>query len=196
MRLKRILLFIISLVIIAAIVMISIYACGSRSSTLSSSCIPSDGGSVSPSEGTYDKDVAVDIQAIPATGYRFDYWEGSISGTSPSIRLTMDSNKDVVAYFATLIPKSLSLLNGVITLPPGNYYAIPFSIDLETMEDVRVEGMFQASGGSGNDIKAFIFDHIAFVNWVNGHPVTPVYSSGQVTIADINVDMRVICLGA
>ena len=189
MRLKRILLVIISLVIIVAIVMISIYTCGSRMSTLSSSCIPSDGGSISPSEGTYDKGIEVDIKAIPASGYRFDHWEGSVSGTSPNISLTMDSNKDVVAYFAKLIPKSLSLINGVLTLPPGSYYAIPFSIDLDTMEDVRIEGMFQASGGSRNDIKAYIFDHTAFLNWVNGHPVTPIYSSGQVTIADLNVDI-------
>lgn len=186
---ERKLINILGLVTITAIVMISISACGLSSSTLSSSSIPSGGGSVSPSHGKYDKDVEVDIQAIPATGYRFDHWEGSVSGTSPNFRLTMDTNKNIVAYFKTLTPKSLNLIDGVITVQPGAYYHIPFTVDLETMAEIRVEGRFQASGGSGNDIKTFILDDVSYLNWVNGHPVTPMYYSGQITIADINIDI-------
>jgi hypothetical protein len=104
MNLKRILIIIVSLAIIAAIVMISIYACGSRSSNLSSLSIPSEGGTINPSEGTYDKDVEVNIRAIPNTGYRFDHWEGSASSKSSTILLTMDGDKHLEAYFTALIP--------------------------------------------------------------------------------------------
>ncbi len=169
--------------------MISISACGLWSSTLSSSSIPSGGGSIGPSGGKYENGAEVDIQAIPATGYRFDHWEGSVSGTSPNIRLTMDTNKNIVAYFQKLIPKSLNLIDGVITVEPGTYWGIKFAVDLETMEEIRVEGRFQASGGSGNDIKTYILDDASYLNWVNGHPVTPMYYSGQITIADINIDI-------
>jgi hypothetical protein len=111
MNLNRILIIIISLAVIAAIVMISIYACGSRSSNLSSLSIPSEGGTINPSEGTYDKDVEVNIRAIPNTGYRFDHWEGSASSTSSTILLTMDGGKHLEAYFTALIPKTVSLIN-------------------------------------------------------------------------------------
>jgi uncharacterized repeat protein (TIGR02543 family) len=41
----------------------------------------------------------VTITATPAAGYRFDGWEGDITGTEPSIEITMDSNKSVTAKF-------------------------------------------------------------------------------------------------
>ena len=54
------------------------------------------------------------------------------------------------------------------------------------MKDVKVEGSFQASGGSGNDIEALILSEMDFINWSNGHQVSPVYYSGKITIADID----------
>lgn len=39
------------------------------------------------------------VTASPASGYTFDCWSGSASGTEPTITVTMDSNKNIVANF-------------------------------------------------------------------------------------------------
>ncbi len=83
--------------------------------------------------------------------------------------------------------KHLNLVNGTITVQAGSYYNVQFSVDTNVMKDVMVEGSFQASGGSGNDIDALVLNEMDFINWLNGHQVSPVYYSGKITIADINV---------
>jgi len=47
----------------------------------------------------YDSGTQVTITASPASGWKFDHWGGDASGTSPTIVITMDSDKDVTAYF-------------------------------------------------------------------------------------------------
>jgi uncharacterized repeat protein (TIGR02543 family) len=60
---------------------------------------PAEGGSVSPSDGTYDVGSNVTITATAAMGYVFDHWEGDVTGTNATITVTMDSNKDIRAIF-------------------------------------------------------------------------------------------------
>ena len=67
--------------------------------TLSVSVSPSGAGSVSPAGGEYESGVQITLTASPASGYTFDHWSGDVSGTSPTIVITMDSNKDITAYF-------------------------------------------------------------------------------------------------
>ena len=58
-------------------------------------------GTTNPTVGTYEYDsgTQVTITASPASGWEFDHWSGDASGTSPTIVITMDSDKDVTAYF-------------------------------------------------------------------------------------------------
>ena len=70
--------------------------------SLSTTIIPLDSGSVSPNSGIYDSDTLVTLTANPLPGYQFDYWSGDASGTAPSSKLIMDSNKSVVANFARI----------------------------------------------------------------------------------------------
>jgi hypothetical protein len=58
-------------------------------------------GTTNPSPGThqYDDGIQATITASPASGWAFDYWGGDASGTSPTVVITIDSNKDVTAYF-------------------------------------------------------------------------------------------------
>ena len=67
--------------------------------TLTTVVSSSGAGSVSPSSGEYESSVQVTLTASPAGGYTFDHWSGDASGTSPTIVITMDSNKDITAYF-------------------------------------------------------------------------------------------------
>ncbi len=66
---------------------------------LTISTSPSGSGSVSPSAGTFDAGTMVTLTANPDPGWQFDHWSGDASGTSPTIVITMDSDKDVTAYF-------------------------------------------------------------------------------------------------
>ena len=58
-------------------------------------------GTTNPSVGTYeyDGDTEATITASPASGWKFDHWNGDASGSSPTIVITMDSDKDITAYF-------------------------------------------------------------------------------------------------
>lgn len=56
-------------------------------------------GIVSPSDGDFDVGTEVTLTATPSSGYRFVSWSGDVSGTSPVITITMDSNKNVTANF-------------------------------------------------------------------------------------------------
>jgi len=58
-------------------------------------------GTTNPSPGThkYDDGTQVPITALPASGWKFDHWGGDASGALLTVVITMDSNKDVTAYF-------------------------------------------------------------------------------------------------
>lgn len=56
-------------------------------------------GSVSPSSDTFTDGDVITLIANPASGWRFDHWEGDASGRQQSVTITMNSDKTVVAYF-------------------------------------------------------------------------------------------------
>lgn len=59
------------------------------------------GGTTSPAPGTYKyiKGARVTVTASPASGWKFDHWGGNISGKSPAITITLDSDESITAYF-------------------------------------------------------------------------------------------------
>ena len=76
--------------------------CSSSSDTTHDLTINVNGqGTTNPSPGThtYDDGTQVTIAASPASGWEFDHWGGDASGTSHTVAITMDSGKDVTAYF-------------------------------------------------------------------------------------------------
>jgi uncharacterized repeat protein (TIGR02543 family) len=58
-------------------------------------------GTINPSEGEYEyprgTQVTINVSSIP--GWDFDHWSGDATGTSPTIVITMNSDKHVTAYF-------------------------------------------------------------------------------------------------
>jgi len=56
---------------------------------------------VSPAGGQYKSDEQVVLTASPANDCTFDYWWGDASGSSPTITITMDSDKSIFAIFMT-----------------------------------------------------------------------------------------------
>jgi len=67
--------------------------------TLTTNISPSGAGSVSPSSGEYESGLQITLNATPASGYTFDYWDGAASGSSSTVTITMDSNKVITAHF-------------------------------------------------------------------------------------------------
>jgi hypothetical protein len=65
----------------------------------------------------------------------------------------------------------------------GTYYYFGFTV----AGAARVAGRFEANGGSGNDIEAFITDADNFENWKNGHQSRANYQSGRATVGNIEL---------
>lgn len=63
---------------------------------------PMDGGSVSPSNGTFEEGSQIQIRATPANGYSFVGWTGNIISSDNPLSLSMDSNKMIAAVFQKL----------------------------------------------------------------------------------------------
>ncbi|MCD6512324.1 MAG: right-handed parallel beta-helix repeat-containing protein, partial [Thermoplasmata archaeon] len=72
--------------------------------TLKTSVSPSGAGyiTLNPSGGKYDEGTVVTATAVANSGYVFDHWGGDASGTNPTIQITMDENKSIVAYFVAI----------------------------------------------------------------------------------------------
>jgi hypothetical protein len=54
---------------------------------------------------------------------------------------------------------------------------------------VKLQGHFVATGGSGNDIEAYVLTEDGFANWKAGHSANTFYNSGRVTQDTLNVSL-------
>lgn len=70
--------------------------------------------------------------------------------------------------------------NKALTIPALNFYFVPFALP-DGSSNVKLQGHFAATGGSGNDIEAYVLTEDEFTNWKNGHPTKTIYNSGRVT---------------
>ncbi len=62
--------------------------------------------SASPAGGTYDQSAVVTLSASAAAGWRFQEWQGNLTGAQNPTTLRMDSNKKVTAVFVeTVVPQ-------------------------------------------------------------------------------------------
>ncbi|MEW6366233.1 MAG: hypothetical protein AB1714_16520 [Acidobacteriota bacterium] len=75
------------------------YGGGGTTYTLSTNISPAGTGTVTPNYGVYAAGSVVSVRATSADGYSFDYWTGSVTGSTNPINVTMDANKSVTAVF-------------------------------------------------------------------------------------------------
>ena len=71
------------------------------SHTVTANVTPAGAGSVTGA-GNYTEGESATLRAYPTTGYRFDRWSGSVSGTANPRSLVVDGPKTVTARFAPL----------------------------------------------------------------------------------------------
>jgi len=84
---------------------------------------PPGGGTLSQNSGNYEAGNSLDIIATPSNGYRFDHWGGNTTGTVEQVKVLMDTNKIITAYFV----KQYSLK---ITTDPTNAGEVPAAAGL------------------------------------------------------------------
>ncbi|HPO17406.1 MAG TPA: hypothetical protein PLI09_28495 [Candidatus Hydrogenedentes bacterium] len=62
------------------------------------------GGTTTPESGvhSYAEGTSVDISATAQDGWRFDHWEGDLSGSTNPTSIVMDGNKSVTAVFISI----------------------------------------------------------------------------------------------
>jgi len=122
---KRVFLFL--FIIIAVVFTIS---CTTKYDLITS-VNPEGAGITTPADGTYDAGTTISIIAKPSSGYIFDHWSDSNMGTVESIKITMDTDKSITAYFKKQEFSLVALVNPINggTVSPGNsnYFANTFA---------------------------------------------------------------------
>jgi hypothetical protein len=77
-------------------------------------------------------------------------------------------------------PRVMNLVDTAFTLNAAQGMHWNFTVPANAT-DVRVEGTFNASGGTGNDVEVYLLNDDEFVNWQNRHAVSALYNSGRMT---------------
>jgi hypothetical protein len=90
----------------------------------------------------------------------------------------------ILAAASAYSSDSQVIVNTAFTVGAGGAKYWPFYVG---SSGANVVGRFRAEGGSGNDIKCLILDSDSFENWHNGHTVRTYYSSGKLTVDNINI---------
>lgn len=141
---------------------------GSSASQYTISTSTNGNGSVSGG-GTYDEGSTISLTATPNSGYTFDGWSGSASGSSNPLSVTVDANKSITASFSTTSgscnyvtyqAESGSWNNGAVETEhsgytgsgyvnvvndSGNYFEVTVNVDETRSHDVRI---YFANGAS------------------------------------------------
>ncbi|MCL0056543.1 Ig-like domain-containing protein [Dehalococcoidia bacterium] len=87
-------------------------------------------------DGRYTARTEVTLTAEPAAGWRFDRWSGDVTGTEPTITLTMDAHKSVTAHFARV----------VVQPPPPVRYTLTVTVDPAQSGTVSLSPLQPAAG--------------------------------------------------
>jgi len=113
---------IIGAVVIIAIILGVTLATPALTYTLNASVNPPQAGSISPSGGEYELNEQVTLTASAANGYTFDYWSDGAESTSPTVTITINSDKSLTANFKaiTTVTHNLTIsINGQGIINPG-----------------------------------------------------------------------------
>jgi hypothetical protein len=120
--------------------------------TLSTSVNPSGSGSVYPSGGSYAYGSVVTLTATQASGYQFSSWSGDISSSSPTVNVTMNSNKNIVANFYVIhytLSTSVSPSGSGSVYPSGGSYVYGSTV---TLTATPASGYQFSSWSGSNDL--------------------------------------------
>ncbi len=112
-------------------------------------------GSVSPDGGTYEAGTSVTLTASPASGWKFDGWNGDASGSSNPIEITMDGNKTITANFSKIkYTLTVNIVGQGSVSPNGGTYEAGTSVTLTASpaSGWQFDGWSGDASGSGNPL--------------------------------------------
>jgi uncharacterized repeat protein (TIGR02543 family) len=100
---------------------------GTTTFTLTTTATPSAGGTISrsPNAATYASGTSVTLTATPAAGYIFTGWTGDAAGSSSTVALTMDADKNVAANFQLQAPATFTLTTNASPAAGGSVTQSP-----------------------------------------------------------------------
>jgi hypothetical protein len=152
--------FMICLLIVTTVLL----SCAKPKYTLSTSCVPAQGGTISPLGGIYEAGTEVTLIATPAQYYKFDGWGGDASDISSHLTIKMKSNKTLVASFSKVT------------------YSIQFQVDPVGSGTIQPNsGAYEA--GTQINIVATPSNGYRFDHWGG---VVPVTSNTSMVFVDAN----------
>jgi len=108
-----------------------------------------------------------------------------------ALRLWTSTSQSPAARQVQQITKQehkLTINSSPVLVKPLSFSFIKFQIPSDATS-VTLQGNFTATGGTGNDIEAYVLSEADFVNWQNGHDAKTYYNSGKVTVGTINVNL-------
>ena len=90
-------------------------------------------GTTTPSSGTYtdDEGIPMTITATPVSSRRFDHWSGDASGSSPTLVITIYSNKSVTAYF-----KQVTTIGGNVQITKIFYDGLVYRVESDEYVEI------------------------------------------------------------
>jgi hypothetical protein len=109
---------------------------------------------------------------------------GVASNSSPN-RNSQNTSIVPTVQRPVIQPITIPLSEKAFTIGSGKYLYFKFTIPPQSSE-VHMQGRFEASGGSGNDVEVVIVSEDAFTNWQNHHNVSAFYNSGRVTVGTVD----------
>ena len=83
-----------------------------------------------------------------------------------------------------------SILDGSVAVQAEGWSGYTVKVDMGSMFGPRIVGHVTATGGTGNDVDVNVFTESDFLNWKNGHDTHPLFTSGRVTAADLDVPIE------
>ena len=109
-----------------------------------------NGGTVSPGSGTYDAGTSITLNATPANGYRFLNWGTDATGSSSSLNLLINGNKNITAKFTPEYTLAVSAdpSEGTVS-PKGGIYAADTAVNLTATPIFSY--VFSSWSGTDND---------------------------------------------
>ena len=136
---------------------------------------PHEGGSVQlpevllttfPSTTSLAAGQLIEVTALPASGFRFESWDGSVTGQTDTITLEMNCTKQLTAIF---VPITYHIKSGVEPVDGGHVVLTP----TQPSNDYEVGTMLTATASAESGFK--------FVGWIGE-------VSGNRSSIDITVD--------
>ena len=107
--------------------------------TLTVNTVGNGSVTLDPPGNIYPESTAVELTAVPDSGWKFSAWSGDLTGSANPDTIIMAGNMTVTATFVEWPPCTLTVNtvgNGSVTLdPPGNIYPESTAVELTAVPD-------------------------------------------------------------